>query len=227
MVALVLLACGSRNGLFEITPNRNDAGSGAGGTSTGGGSGGGDPPTCTADRACDDYDACTLDRCSRGACTHSPVDCSDGDPCTDDTCDRVRGCVILPTTCCSSSIVEAEDALRAQRTSDWAVSFGPLHGGSGLESGSDQGGGSVRWTFEGRGLAVYYESGPNRGTFSVSIDGGPSTFVDCYAPSFELQVRALIASGLAMTLHTAELRDESTPAAPGYVAIDYFEALCE
>jgi hypothetical protein len=217
LAALVLLACGSRNGLLEITRDTTEGGSGSGG----------DLPACTADRACDDGDTCTVDSCARGVCTHSPIDCSDGDPCTDDTCDRFAGCVIRPTACCSSSIIEAEDALRAQRTSDWNVSFGPLHGGSGLESMSDQGGGSVRWSFEGRGLAVYYESGPNRGTFSVSIDGGPGTFIDCYAPSFELQVRALIASGLAMTPHTAELRDESTPTSPGYVAIDYFEALCE
>ena len=61
----------------------------------------------------------------------------------------------------------------------------------------------------------------------VLLACGSRNGLDCYAPSFELQVRALIASGLAMTLHTAELRDESTPASPGYVAVDYFEALCE
>jgi len=222
VTAVVLLSCGSRTGLFEVTPETSEAG-----TADGGASGSPSARACSGDRACDDRDTCTVDRCAKGECSHSPVNCSDDDPCTDEACDPAIGCVIRSSVCCSSSIVEAEDALLVQRTSDWNVSFGPLHGGSGLESGSDQGGGSVRWSFEGRGLVVYYESGPNRGTFSVSVDAGPRVFVDCYAPAFELQVPAPIASGLLMTTHTAELRDESTPASPGYVAIDYFEALCK
>src|SRR5439155_305772 len=47
---------------------------------------------CTADAQCDDANACTVDACDRGACTHSPLPCDDGDACTVDTCDPAAGC---------------------------------------------------------------------------------------------------------------------------------------
>src|SRR5204862_4402894 len=47
---------------------------------------------CTADAQCDDANACTVDACDHGACTHSPVPCDDGDACTVDTCDPAAGC---------------------------------------------------------------------------------------------------------------------------------------
>jgi len=47
---------------------------------------------CTTDAECDDGDACTVDACDRGTCTHSPVVCDDSDPCTVDTCDPASGC---------------------------------------------------------------------------------------------------------------------------------------
>ncbi len=47
---------------------------------------------CSADAQCDDGDACTVDACDRGACTHSPLPCDDGDACTVDTCDPAAGC---------------------------------------------------------------------------------------------------------------------------------------
>src|SRR5207247_1420934 len=53
---------------------------------------------CTADAQCDDANACTVDACDHGTCTHSPVPCDDGDACTVDACDGGT-CTHSPVVC--------------------------------------------------------------------------------------------------------------------------------
>jgi hypothetical protein len=51
-------------------------------------------PECFTDAACADGDACTLDACSRGTCTHPPTPCDDGNACNgQERCDPARGCL--------------------------------------------------------------------------------------------------------------------------------------
>ena len=53
-----------------------------------------DSPWCSDDASCDDADACTVDNCDPGGCSHvatagcctSDQQCGDGNPCTDDAC---------------------------------------------------------------------------------------------------------------------------------------------
>jgi hypothetical protein len=46
--------------------------------------------------ACGDADACTLDGCAAGACTHDAVQCDDANACTAELCDPALGCVVTP-----------------------------------------------------------------------------------------------------------------------------------
>ncbi len=52
-----------------------------------------------SDISCDDGDACTVDLCNDGICSHSPVSCDDGDACTLDSCDSGSGCSNTPVNC--------------------------------------------------------------------------------------------------------------------------------
>ena len=45
---------------------------------------------------CGDADACTLDSCTAGACTHDAVACDDGDACTVELCDPSLSCAATP-----------------------------------------------------------------------------------------------------------------------------------
>ncbi len=46
---------------------------------------------------CDDGNACTIDRCDAGACSHAPVSCNDGEQCTLDSCNpETGGCEYVP-----------------------------------------------------------------------------------------------------------------------------------
>ena len=49
-----------------------------------------------ADASCNDGNACTVDACVSGACSHVPVNCDDGNPNTTDYCDPYNGCMHLP-----------------------------------------------------------------------------------------------------------------------------------
>jgi hypothetical protein len=46
--------------------------------------------------ACDDGNACTLDGCAAGACTHGAVQCDDANACTAEVCDAALGCIVTP-----------------------------------------------------------------------------------------------------------------------------------
>jgi hypothetical protein len=66
-------------------------GSGGHGGQGGATGGGGASVDCTSAAMCDDKDACTVDTCDLGSCTHVPVSLDDGDACTVDVCDPVIG----------------------------------------------------------------------------------------------------------------------------------------
>ncbi|MBM4346356.1 MAG: hypothetical protein FJ100_23520 [Deltaproteobacteria bacterium] len=50
----------------------------------------------TPPNACNDNDPCTLDACSKGVCSKTPLNCDDGNPCTIDSCKAGVGCVTKP-----------------------------------------------------------------------------------------------------------------------------------
>jgi hypothetical protein len=69
------------------------------------------PPRCECVESCDDDNACTIEACSQGCCTYTPMDCNDGDPCTEDDCDPGSGCTFTPLLACArTSDCDDEDA---------------------------------------------------------------------------------------------------------------------
>jgi len=58
-------------------------------------------PECITTAQCSDGNACAVDACDRGTCTHAAVACDDGDVCNGaETCDPAIGCVAgVPLVC--------------------------------------------------------------------------------------------------------------------------------
>lgn len=113
-------------------------------------------------------------------------------------------------------VIEAEDASQVSRRGAWAVFSGEvLHNGQGLEASAA--GATLTFSFEGTGLTVFHETGPNRRTFSVKIDGTNYGTVDTNAPDFSFQVPTVIATGLAAGRHNVTLRCTAP-----ICAVDYF-----
>ncbi len=90
----------------------------------------GDSPACPQDAylpdgtACDDGDGCTVDACSLGVCTGSPLACDDGNACTEDGCYPGTGCV-HPVICgCAPGSSETPQRIGC------AMAVSGEHGGS-------------------------------------------------------------------------------------------------
>jgi hypothetical protein len=116
---------------------------------------------------------------------------------------------------CTTVELEAEEDRAVKQSAGWMVFAGSvLHQGQGLEGGA---GTTLTFGFKGTGLTVYHETGPNRGTFEVSIDSGTPVSVNTTATSFNFQVPSTVASGLPLTSHTAVLTCLTL-----ICAIDYF-----
>jgi len=116
---------------------------------------------------------------------------------------------------CGPTEIEAEDATKVQQTGWVVVSGGVLHAGQGLEGWSS--GASLSFSFYGTDLTVYHETGPNRGTFVVTVDGGASKSVNTTTASFTFQVPVVVAAGLPLATHTAVVVCQSP-----YCSVDYF-----
>ena len=106
--------------------------------------------------------------------------------------------------------------------SGWTLSCGSVdHGGESLTA--DLVNATFSFGFTGTSLDVYYEMGPNDGTFSVTVDAAPPVIVNAYQPgSFTFQNPTTIASGLPDEPHTATITCTSL-----YCDIDYFTVACE
>lgn len=154
----------------------------------------------------------TSDAANCGACFDF---CFEGEICEGGVCSAVE-CI---------SEIEAEDSTLVSWSNGWAESFGSvLHGGSGLETWSDFSNDSLTFSFTGTGLIVYHEKGPNRGSFTVTIDDSVSVYVNGHVEGFQFQVPAVISTDLPNGTHSAKLKcDPGT----GYCAIDYFGILCD
>jgi hypothetical protein len=76
--------------------------------------------------------------------------------------------------------------------------------------------GTATFSFEGTGIAIVYAKWGNRGIAGVSVDGGPETLVDMYAPgsgslaTVQPQQVTQIASGLTNGPHTVTIRVTGT-----------------
>jgi len=77
--------------------------------------------------------------------------------------------------------------------------------------------GTATFAFEGTGIAIVYAKWLNRGIAAVSVDGGPETLVDMYAPGIagnlatvQTQQVTQIASGLTNGPHTVTIRVTGT-----------------
>jgi subtilisin family serine protease len=57
------------------------------------------PQTCGAPGSCNDTNACTVDDCVGGNCTHTAVNCNDANACTTDGCNPATGCTTTPVNC--------------------------------------------------------------------------------------------------------------------------------
>jgi hypothetical protein len=75
---------------------------------------------------------------------------------------------------------------------------------------------TATFAFEGTGIAIVYAKWGNRGIAGVSVDGGPETLVDMYAPgsgslaTVQPQQVTQIASGLTNGPHTVTIRVTGT-----------------
>jgi hypothetical protein len=71
---------------------------------------------CADDAACDDGNACTVDRCDGCACVHT-LSCDDGNPCTADACDPAVGCVHTAladgASCADADVCNGAETCRA------------------------------------------------------------------------------------------------------------------
>jgi len=92
--------------------------------------------------------------------------------------------------------------------------------------------GTATFAFEGTGIAIVYAKWGNRGIAAVSVDGGPETMVDMYAPgsgdpaTVQTQQVTQIASGLTNGPHTVTIRVTGTrnPSSTGnLVNIDAYD----
>ncbi len=116
---------------------------------------------------------------------------------------------------CISILVEAEDSKSVKQQGWSTVSGKVLHGGLGLETATV--GATLQLDFKGTDLVVYYENGPNRGEFSVTVDKGTPVKVSCKNSAFTFQNPAVVAKGLANTNHSAVLTCLAK-----YCSVDYF-----
>ena len=136
---------------------------------------------------------------------------------------------ITTAGCCSVYLIEAEDSTKVTRTGTWSMPSGSvLHGGRGLEASAYATGEKLHFTIFGKGLTVYHTTGPNRGSFSVTIDGGAAKVFDTYkAGSFTFQVPTVVATGLILSSHKVQIEDVTPLSARRYLALDYFRVACK
>ena len=119
----------------------------------------------------------------------------------------------------SCGVIEAE---HVPEHLGWTLSCGEAdHGGESLTA--DEVNATLSFGFTGTSLDVYYQKGPNLGTFSVAIDSGPPVLVSAYQPTtFTFQNRTAIATALADGPHTATITCTSL-----FCDIDYFDVACD
>ena len=116
---------------------------------------------------------------------------------------------------CTSMEVEAEDKTKVLQQGWGVVSGKILHGGSGLETATA--GAKLELAFKGTDLVVFYEKGPNRGEFSVTVDKGTPVKVNTKDTTFTFQNPVVVAKGLADANHKAVLE-----CLVKYCSVDYF-----
>jgi hypothetical protein len=94
------------SGATTYTPNTNFCGTDTFTYKITNGQGKFDEATVTITVVCDDNNACTIDACVNGVCTHTAVVCTDNNPCTDDSCNPATGACVYTndnTNICADS----------------------------------------------------------------------------------------------------------------------------
>lgn len=79
-------------------------------------------PMCLAANDCNDADACTMDECTAGSCTHDAIACDDADACTTDACDPASGCTTAPLSCDDGDACTTDSCDRATGCANVPVS---------------------------------------------------------------------------------------------------------
>ena len=116
---------------------------------------------------------------------------------------------------CTSLEVEVEDSTKVKQQG-WIVTSGKvLHGGSGLETATV--GAKIELDFKGTDLVLFYEKGPNRGDFTVTVDKGTPQKVNSTDSTFTFQNPVVVAKGLVDSNHKAVLE-----CLVKYCSVDYF-----
>ncbi|RPK36363.1 hypothetical protein EES39_31875 [Streptomyces sp. ADI92-24] len=96
------------------------------------------------------------------------------------------------------------------------------------ESFSRSAGDTATVRFWGTGVRVVCPKGPNQGIAEISVDGGPATEVDLYAPGKRFQQRAFERTGLTEGEHIVRVRvtgRRNAAATDAHVVLDAFETL--
>jgi hypothetical protein len=120
-----------------------------------------------------------------------------------------------PTGC---GAIEAESAASYP---GWAVSPVPwTHGGA--ELSANEQGASFTLPFDGSGVTIYYEAGPNRGQLEVTIDNFAPVIVDATEPGSDTWGNATtVATGLSAGPHTATITCAALAC-----DVDYIDVTC-
>jgi hypothetical protein len=118
---------------------------------------------------------------------------------------------------CNTIDIEAESLTGT----GWNTAFGSvLHGGQALDTSVVNN--SFSFTFQGKGLIIYYRKGPSAGKHTVAIDSGtpvPMTATD--ASGWSYQNPTTVATGLTNATHTATVTCTAASC-----QIDYFKVTC-
>lgn len=103
----------------------------------------------------------------------------------------------------------------------WGIASGSvLHNSQAL--GTKAVNASFSFTFQGKGLIIYYRKGPTAGGHAVSIDGSSPVSMTATDPNgWSYQNPTTVATGLANSLHTA-----TVTCTVSHCQIDYFSITC-
>jgi hypothetical protein len=176
---------------------------------------------------CSDTDQTTAEHCSNGDCISIPK-CEEGLPCTTGVWSSgTNSCTFTLNGCtCGDYYIEGEEEAMVFRTGSWVVPRGSVsHAGAAVETSGA--GARLRTWVLGTGVIIGNETGPNRGTFDVYVDGTLRASVDTYQPgSFSFQIERTIVSGLSFGIHDVEVVATSSDGTRPYVTVDYFRPVC-
>lgn len=118
---------------------------------------------------------------------------------------------------CNPILIEAESLTGTS----WSIATGSvLHNNQALDTSTINS--PFSFTFQGKGLIIYYRKGPTAGAHAVSIDGSAPVSMTATDPNgWSYQNPTTVTTGLTNALHTATVN-----CTVSHCQIDYFAVTC-